>query len=262
MKYRIYIDETGNSDLNSSDNPNHRFLSLTGVILDLAYVDRSLHPEMEQLKRTFFDHHADDPVVFHRKEMVNKLGRYRVLKDPAVEATFNKQLLHHLSAWQYSVITVLLDKREHRDKYQAWKYDPYHYCMAVLLERFLFFLLRQNAHGDVMIESRGSKLDRRLKNSFHSLIEKGSDFIESTRFTEQLTSGEIKVKPKQANIAGLQLADLLAHPSRRDALRIFDLHSNIQERARPFGEQISEILKWKYERYRGNIVGSGLKKLP
>ena len=28
MKYRIYIDETGNPDLDSSDNPNHRFLSL------------------------------------------------------------------------------------------------------------------------------------------------------------------------------------------------------------------------------------------
>ncbi len=31
-KYRIYIDEVGNPDLGSSDDPNHRFLSLTGVI--------------------------------------------------------------------------------------------------------------------------------------------------------------------------------------------------------------------------------------
>lgn len=37
MKYRIYIDEVGNSDLESSDDPNHRFLSLTGVILELGY---------------------------------------------------------------------------------------------------------------------------------------------------------------------------------------------------------------------------------
>jgi hypothetical protein len=29
MKYRIYIDEVGNPDLDSSENPNHQFLSLT-----------------------------------------------------------------------------------------------------------------------------------------------------------------------------------------------------------------------------------------
>ncbi|HUT24239.1 MAG TPA: hypothetical protein VM492_07865 [Sumerlaeia bacterium] len=38
MKHRIYIDEVGNSDLESSDDPNHRFLSLTGVVLGLDYV--------------------------------------------------------------------------------------------------------------------------------------------------------------------------------------------------------------------------------
>ena len=49
MKYRIYIDEVGNPDLGSSDNPNHRYLSLTGVILDLDYVRATLHPQMESL---------------------------------------------------------------------------------------------------------------------------------------------------------------------------------------------------------------------
>ena len=78
MKYRIYIDEVGNPDVGSSDNPNHRFLSLTGVIflsltgviLELCFVQQTLHPEMEQLKTEFFRSHPDDPVVFHRKEMV------------------------------------------------------------------------------------------------------------------------------------------------------------------------------------------------
>ena len=31
LKYRMYIDEVGNSDLNASTDPNHRYLSLTGV---------------------------------------------------------------------------------------------------------------------------------------------------------------------------------------------------------------------------------------
>jgi hypothetical protein len=38
LKYRLYIDEVGNSDLGASLNPNHRYLSLTGVILELENV--------------------------------------------------------------------------------------------------------------------------------------------------------------------------------------------------------------------------------
>lgn len=48
-KYRIYIDEVGNSDLGSSDNPNHRFLSLTGVIVDLQYIASTVHPNIESV---------------------------------------------------------------------------------------------------------------------------------------------------------------------------------------------------------------------
>ena len=44
LKYRIYIDEVGNPDLESSDNPNHRFLSLTGIILELSHVESIVHP--------------------------------------------------------------------------------------------------------------------------------------------------------------------------------------------------------------------------
>ena len=49
-KYRIYIDEVGNNDLKSSDNPNHRYLSLTGVIFELEYAKNILRPTIENLK--------------------------------------------------------------------------------------------------------------------------------------------------------------------------------------------------------------------
>ena len=51
MKFRMYVDEVGNSDVDSSDDPNHRFLSLTGIIIDLDYVGRVIHPELEALRR-------------------------------------------------------------------------------------------------------------------------------------------------------------------------------------------------------------------
>ena len=63
MKYRLYIDEVGNPDIGASDNPNHRYLSLIGVILELGYVDASVFPRLESLKRRYFRSHADDPVI-------------------------------------------------------------------------------------------------------------------------------------------------------------------------------------------------------
>lgn len=53
--YRIYIDETGNHDMTHADDPNQRFLALTGVILESEYNANSLQPEMDDIKRFFFN---------------------------------------------------------------------------------------------------------------------------------------------------------------------------------------------------------------
>lgn len=142
MKYRIYIDEVGNPDLESSDNPNHRFLSLKGVILNLDYVSTTLHPELEKLKSKYFKPHPDEPVILHRKEIVNALPPFESLKQTNIRESFDADLLSALDSWEYVVLTVCIDKKKHKETYSAWRYEPYHYCLAVLLERYSFFLNR------------------------------------------------------------------------------------------------------------------------
>ena len=66
-----------------------------------------------------------------------------------------------------------------------------------------------------MAESRGKKEDMRLKKSFQGIWEHGTDHMEAKQFQELLTSKELKVKPKANNIAGLQLADIIAYPAWR-----------------------------------------------
>jgi hypothetical protein len=51
----MYVDEVGNPDVESSDNPLHRFHSLTGVILESAYTRETVHPQMEELKLNYDD---------------------------------------------------------------------------------------------------------------------------------------------------------------------------------------------------------------
>lgn len=252
-KFRIYVDEVGNSDLDSSDDPNHRFLSLTGVICSLDYVADVLQPEMEDCKRRFFGAHPDDPIVFHRKEMLNGKPPFQALSDLETRRQFDAELLRLLQRWDYTVISVCIDKKRHKETYSTWRYDPYHYCLAVLLERFTMFLRRRNACGDMLAESRGGKEDRRLKDSFSRLWERGTDFMAAIEFQQALTSKQLKVKTKANNIAGLQVTDLVAHPSRCEILEEQKLFNRP---IAPFAQQVIQILQRKYDALPdGRIVG-------
>jgi len=261
MKYRIYIDEVGNPDLKSSVNPDHRFLSLTGVIFELEYVKTTFQPQIEELKTKYFNSHPDEPVILHRKELVYRKNDFSRLKDSAIEKAFNNELLTLITKWEFQVITVVLDKLEHNESYDnTWKYDPYHYCQEILIERYRLFLKLRNAKGDVMIESRSGKEDMRLKKSFRKLMENGTHYLTSDELKENITSVELKVKNKMANIAGLQLADLLAHTMRRFA---FQEIWNLRDEKITFADEILKILKEdKIFKYKNQIIGYGVKKLP
>jgi hypothetical protein len=240
----MYVDEVGNPDLESSDIPNHRFLSLSGVICDLDFATDILHPEMEALKAKHFGSHPDEPIVLHRKEIMNAEYPFRNLCDREARIAFDEDLLNCLAKWDFTVITVCLDKKRHKETYTTWRYDPYHYCLAVLLERFNFWLNRHACHGDVMAESRGGREDRRLKDSFSRLWQQGTEFVEPAQFQKSLTSSQLKVKNKSANVSGLQLADLIANPSRAEIL------SERHLLGRPlaaFSKRIIDILQCKYD---------------
>ena len=254
-KFRMYVDEVGNPDVGNSDNPNHRFLSLTGVIISLDYVKNVLNPEIEAMKVRYFGAHPDDPVILHRKELLSGKPPFHSLKDPETRSIFDMELLDCLKKWQYTVITVCLDKKKHKDTYVMWRYDPYHYCLAVLLERFNFWLNRENVTGDVMAESRGGKEDLRLKDSFHRLWEYGTDFVVPEQFQKSLTSGQLKVKPKTANISGLQLADIIAHPSRAE---ILDAAGMLGRPLASFSRKVIDLLQDKYDRQGEKIFGKKL----
>lgn len=111
-----------------------------------------------------------------------------------------------------------------------------------------------------MVESRGAKEDMRLKKSFKTILESGTHNISSEDLQSHLTSLELKVKSKQSNIAGLQIADLIAHPARRWCFK--NLY-NIVDNKYTFGDRIIDILESsKFFRYKGEIKSYGIKKLP
>jgi len=259
-KHRLYIDEVGNSDLGASSNENHRYLSLTGVIMSLDYAREALHPLFEDMKRRYFASHPDDPVIFHRKELCNQRAPFEALADRGVREEFDRELMGLIGDGEYTVITVVIDKLEHLSRYEFWQEDPYHYCLKVMLERYTLWLRGHDLRGDVMAESRGGKEDRRLKLEYTRIFRSGTENIPHTRFLERLTSSQLKVRPKSANVAGLQFADLIAHPSH--------VSTKARRHGKPlpdnYGGRVAAILEaTKYRRgYQGRIWGYGRKWLP
>jgi hypothetical protein len=259
MKYRIYIDEVGSSDLKATADPVNRYLSLTGVVIDLQHVKDVITPEMEGLKNRFFEQHPDDPVIFHRKELMNKKYPFQALRNPDKEAEFNTAFLDCLKRWSFKVITVVIDKYEHKQRYAVWRFDPYHYAMSIVFERYHLRLKEIGQKGDMMFESRGGKEDTRLKESYRNIFKIGTDYIKPEDIDDTLTSKELKIKPKSANIAGLQLADLLAFPAQRFALKHFNLFNDGRT---TFNEKIMEAIADKFFTRNHKIEGYGIKLLP
>ena len=59
----------------------------------------------------------------------------------------------------------------------------------------------------------GGRPDRRLEQSFAGLYADGTANISRQETQQHLTSKKLKLKPKIANVAGLQMADMIANPS-------------------------------------------------
>ena len=156
-KYRLYVDEVGDTGLKRVNDLAHRFLSLTGVIAESDYVRRRIHPELEAIKVRYFDSHPDEPVVLHRREMVNGRWPFQALADVETRVAFDNELLGLLNGWEYRVITACLDKQAFVASGLSDCNDPYHYCLGALVETYGDWLRRRNARGDVMTEARRGK---------------------------------------------------------------------------------------------------------
>jgi len=106
-----------------------------------------------------------------------------------------------------------------------------------------------------MAESRGKQEDLQLKEAYRRVYGSGTLFRSPEFFQKVLTSKEIKIKPKKANISGLQLADLLAHPCKNEIL----IEKGIIEYKSSFGREISKVVQTKYNQhfFQGRIEGYG-----
>ena len=258
--YRLYIDESGDHVFNRLEDLNHRYLCLLGCWLKGSDL-RTLHVELEAFKQELLPHNPDDPVILHREDIVNRRKVFKRLQDPALAKRFDEGLLDLLSRTKFTIVAVVIDKLQLRAAYADAAAHPYHLAIGFMLQRYCGFLNHVSRHGDVMAESRGGHEDRTLKDSYSRVYERGVFRTRAEALQQALTSSQLKLKPKTANIAGLQLADILAHPVKQDILRE---SGEISESPPPFAARLLGVVATKFNRqlYDGRVQGYGKVLFP
>ncbi len=216
-RYRLYLDESGDHSFNLLDKPGHRYLALLGVWFRMKDEYPEFADQLEAFKRTIFGPRPDSPVVLHRSDIINRKGPFHILLDPAIRERFNTGLVQLVASAKFKLVCVVIDKQSHCVKYSS-PFHPYHYCLAGMLDRYSGWLNYKNAVGDVLAESRGGEEDLQLKQAYTRVFESGTLMFSHERHQRALTSKDIKLDKKNANIAGLQLADLLAYPVKQTCL--------------------------------------------
>jgi hypothetical protein len=178
----------------------------------------------------------------------------------AVRADFDAQFANLVEYLPGPAFTVSIDKQAHLEKYKVWQFDPYHYVLTCLVERFIMWLGRNGFVGDVMGEARGPKHDSRLRSAFRRLYKDGSSFLGHDIAQARLISRELRLEPKTTNVAGLQVADLLAHPAHR-TFKLIKLGKPMPD---DFGASLIRTLESVYDRHpKTNMIeGCGRKWLP
>ena len=217
ITHRLYIDESGDHTYRFLDD-ERRFLGITGVLFRRDVYDPAVPSALEQLKRRHLTYDVDDPPILVRSQIVRRLGAFWRLRDNRARTAWADDLLEFFRTLECDVFTVVIDKRAHYERHGDASTDPYLYAARALLSRVTLRLTEMRASAGVMAESRGAQEDQVLEQSYQSMREEGEGDLTATQLQAALPSTSLITRKKEFNVAGLQLADLLAYGLKKDIL--------------------------------------------
>ena len=261
-RFRLYVDETGTESRSDLHDRNNRFLCLVGVAMEQTVV-RSAAAALDGLKRRHFDPDPDEPpLVFHRSDVVKGRGRFGSLRDPARRDAFGREWLAMLAEIDFVAVAIMVDKLKMHHLEPSGDRSPYIYAMERMVERFVRFLERRAAVGDVMPERRQSKQNTALQGAYAAVWQSGTEAVDAALVRSLLPSGTLKFRGKEENIAGLQIADSLAHP----CSKIIRAAADPEILLSPFEAAIRTLLfDEKFDRHphdRDRIWSYGIEEIP
>lgn len=240
----LFLDESGDHNLRVID-PQYPLFVLGGVILDKDYAEGELVQRMNAFKRSLF---GRDDLVLHTADITRNRNGFERLKDTGFRADFYAGLNALMQALDYSVVACAIRKDQHLTRYGVAALDPYLLSLDILVERFCMDVGDVEGGGLLVAERRDATLDHELELAWLNLKIQGTRFLKANQIERRILA--LNLRSKAANLAGLQLADLVVTPIGRQIL----------------GKAVKEdyrIIESKLRRsLSGRIEGYGLVVLP
>jgi hypothetical protein len=246
--YRLYIDETGDHRYKQLDKLESRYLGLTGVLFNREYYNTTVPQALESLKKQFFTYDPDKPPILVRSEIVYRKHAFGVLVNKETNERWEAALLELFKGLQAQIFTVVIDKKVHIENYPLETFDAYIYSLAVLLWRVRGYLHLHGWQGDIMAEARGKVEDAKIQRAFDYVRQNGfTNYGTPEGYCQAFPDPKLKFGTKIHNIAGLQLADLIAYGQKVKTL--LDRNRPYHKPPSPFTIMLNDLIEPKVNQY-------------
>ena len=211
--YYLYLDECGDQNLVSFDS-SFPIFTLCGVLVSENKLS-DFENEINSIKREFWN---DENVIFHSREIRKHQKRFVNLNDTAIKNKFYTRINNLLSQrGVYVVVCCAVPKRPCIDEFGS-EIDIYGIALSYVLQRSIFYLDEVDPNGKIriIVEKRGKREDRNLRDYYNRMLETGVKYCSKERMKSHIH--DFNFSAKSENINGLQIADLIAYPISRYVL--------------------------------------------
>jgi hypothetical protein len=199
----VYVDESGDHSLVSIDKDFPVFVLALCVFHKRHYSEKII-PAVEKLKFNYFGH---DSVVLHENEIRKQKGDFAFLSHWPTRQAFMEKLTSIMEASNFVLIACVVDKAR-LGRSAGTSSNPYHIALGICLDSLHGFLAEKGQdqlQTHIVVECRGKKEDSELELEFRRICDGENPGNRQLPFN-------IVFADKKTNLAGLQLADLVARP--------------------------------------------------
>jgi hypothetical protein len=189
MQYYLFIDECGHPSLKNID-PSSPYFSLCGIITTKEDY-QELKLAISAIKMKYW---GNDSIIFHSYHIRMQKGDFSIFKDVQIKNEFYADLDRIMSKGKYAIVSPVIHKIEHLEKYGANAHEVYNTSITFLFERCIKYIDKQmGASGKelkIAFEKRGKKEDEGIKIHIQKLLNYGNaytsvnDFRKYNRFTD------------------------------------------------------------------------------
>jgi len=199
----LFIDESG--DANPRVSRSEVYI-LAGCMTD-EYSREKLKIESDQIKFKFW---SRTDIVFHSREIGQKEGNFKILKDLKVYKEFKKDLFNFLNKNFYQMFFVLVDKKKALSR--NWNdRKVYTETSSAIVRNFVLSLVAQgNAKGRLVVEAATSLKDFYFHKAASYFLSAGLPEVGISYQAVQDVLTEIFFVTKKNHDIEEQISDLLA----------------------------------------------------